>query len=45
MAEAALTELIQAREDASAAWDLLKERGWLPAPEDDQLPPGNSGGW
>lgn len=42
MAEAALTELIQAREDASAAWDLLKERGWLPAPEDQALPPGGS---
>eukprot|EP00241_Pyramimonas_parkeae_P005007 CAMPEP_0114233408 /NCGR_PEP_ID=MMETSP0058-20121206/5150_1 /TAXON_ID=36894 /ORGANISM="Pyramimonas parkeae, CCMP726" /LENGTH=366 /DNA_ID=CAMNT_0001344999 /DNA_START=289 /DNA_END=1389 /DNA_ORIENTATION=+ len=47
MAEAALTELIQAREEASAAWDLLKERGWLPAPEPGELPPGggSSGGW
>ena len=33
MAEAALTELIQARENASAAWQLLKEKGWLADPD------------
>ncbi|KAK3274431.1 hypothetical protein CYMTET_17383 [Cymbomonas tetramitiformis] len=35
MAQAALSELIAAREDAAAAWSLLQEKGWLPEPSDD----------
>eukprot|EP00238_Polyblepharides_amylifera_P005438 CAMPEP_0196580046 /NCGR_PEP_ID=MMETSP1081-20130531/26575_1 /TAXON_ID=36882 /ORGANISM="Pyramimonas amylifera, Strain CCMP720" /LENGTH=178 /DNA_ID=CAMNT_0041899809 /DNA_START=486 /DNA_END=1022 /DNA_ORIENTATION=+ len=37
MAEAALTELIQAREEAQGAWHLLKQKGWLPGPNDSSL--------